>query len=134
MVEKTAASQQEVRLLREPREGGHRAEMGQSSQNSARAASPVRPWTQVRLSETDTWRRNMEQKAIHCGPTAYREHKQVICVEPLFDNSVASSLLFEARAGALSELWPTASVLMTAWTALCAESVGPPRSQSSTWL
>ncbi|KAL1468176.1 hypothetical protein MTO96_041654 [Rhipicephalus appendiculatus] len=38
MVEKTAASQQEVRLLREPREGGHRAEMGQSSQDSDASA------------------------------------------------------------------------------------------------
>ncbi|KAL1435122.1 hypothetical protein MTO96_011252, partial [Rhipicephalus appendiculatus] len=57
--------------------------------------------TQVRLSETDTWRRNMEQKATL---RTYREHKQEICVEPLFDNSVASSLLFEARAGALRTL------------------------------
>ncbi|KAL1487358.1 hypothetical protein MTO96_031015 [Rhipicephalus appendiculatus] len=43
--------------------------------------------TQVRLSETDTWRRNMEQKATL---RTYREHKQEICVEPLFDNKALS--------------------------------------------
>lgn len=74
-------------------------------------ASPVqedteRKWskavkTQVRMTEADTWRRDMEEKSTL---RIYRESKQEIHVEPLFDNSVASSLLFEARAGALRTL------------------------------
>ncbi|KAH7959349.1 hypothetical protein HPB49_010510 [Dermacentor silvarum] len=74
-------------------------------------ASPVqeeteRKWakaveTLVRQTEVDTWRRDMEGKSTL---KLYREHKQEIRVEPLYDNSVASSLLFEARAGALRTL------------------------------
>ncbi|KAH7970285.1 hypothetical protein HPB49_002260 [Dermacentor silvarum] len=54
--------------------------------------------TLVRQTEADTWRRDMEGKSTL---KLYREHKREIRVEPLYDNSVASSLLFEARAGAL---------------------------------
>ncbi|KAH8037223.1 hypothetical protein HPB51_009576 [Rhipicephalus microplus] len=57
--------------------------------------------TQVRLSETDTWWRNMQKKATR---RIYRERKQEAFLEPLFDNSVASSLLFEAGDGALRTL------------------------------
>ncbi|KAH7941446.1 hypothetical protein HPB49_013762 [Dermacentor silvarum] len=74
-------------------------------------ASPVqeeteRKWakaveTLVRQTEVDTWRQDMEGKSTL---KLYREHKQEIRMEPLYDNSVASSLLFEARAGALRTL------------------------------
>ncbi|KAH7977810.1 hypothetical protein HPB49_003685 [Dermacentor silvarum] len=57
--------------------------------------------TLVRQTEVDTWQRDMEGKSTL---KLYREHKQEIRMEPLYDNSVASSLLFEARAGALRTL------------------------------
>ncbi|KAH7959553.1 hypothetical protein HPB49_011875 [Dermacentor silvarum] len=74
-------------------------------------ASPVqeeteRKWakaveTLVRQTEADTWRQDIEGKSTL---KLYREYKQEIRVEPHYDNSVASSLLFEARAGALRTL------------------------------
>ncbi|KAH8023093.1 hypothetical protein HPB51_010877 [Rhipicephalus microplus] len=93
----------------EEQEEDGRKDCGISAQGTGFYVSPVKEdtewkWakavkTQVQLSETDTRRRNMEQKAIRYG-----EHKQDICVETLFDNSVASSLLFGARAGTLQTL------------------------------
>ncbi|KAH7974099.1 hypothetical protein HPB49_009963 [Dermacentor silvarum] len=74
-------------------------------------ASPVqeeieRKWAKavkalVRQPEPDTWPREMEGKSTL---KLYREYKQEVRVEPLYDNSAGSKLLFEARAGALRTL------------------------------
>ncbi|KAH7983163.1 hypothetical protein HPB52_009699 [Rhipicephalus sanguineus] len=57
--------------------------------------------TLVRQAENAQWSANAQRKttmALYC------EHKGEISAEPLYDNSVCSTLLFEARAGALRTL------------------------------
>ncbi|KAH7963522.1 hypothetical protein HPB52_021289 [Rhipicephalus sanguineus] len=57
--------------------------------------------TLVRQAENAQWSANAQRKttmALYC------EHKGEISAEPLYDNSVGSTLLFEARAGALRTL------------------------------
>lgn len=72
-------------------------------------ASPIETaakWTvevrmRVREAEETRWREAMEAKStLEC----YRKHQDSICGSRLYDNSIGSSLLFEARAGALRTL------------------------------
>ncbi|KAH8010078.1 hypothetical protein HPB51_024753 [Rhipicephalus microplus] len=76
---------------------------------SRRQASPIETaakWTvevrmRVREAEETRWREAMEAKStLEC----YRKHQDSICGSRLYDNSIGSSLLFEARAGALRTL------------------------------
>ncbi|KAH8009901.1 hypothetical protein HPB51_021699 [Rhipicephalus microplus] len=57
--------------------------------------------TQVCEEETEQWWRAVEDKST---PLTYRTHKAEIAMEPLYDNSGGSALLFGARAGGLRTL------------------------------
>ncbi|KAH6948850.1 hypothetical protein HPB50_026601 [Hyalomma asiaticum] len=57
--------------------------------------------TRVQEEETARWNGTMMQKSTL---TMYRSHKKAIAAERLYDNGIGSSLLFEARAGALRTL------------------------------
>ncbi|KAL1416079.1 hypothetical protein MTO96_028249 [Rhipicephalus appendiculatus] len=69
------------------------------TETAAKWAVEVR--LRVREAEDTRWRKAMEAKStLEC----YRKHKESICGSRCYDNGIGSSLLFEARAGALRTL------------------------------
>ncbi|XP_077555701.1 uncharacterized protein LOC144170053 [Haemaphysalis longicornis] len=70
-----------------------------TADNAAKWSREVR--RRVMEVENTLWYRGMERKSTL---DFYRRHKQEISTDDFYDNSVGSSLLFEARAGALRTL------------------------------
>ncbi|KAL1471084.1 hypothetical protein MTO96_040109, partial [Rhipicephalus appendiculatus] len=69
------------------------------TETAAKWAVEVR--LRVREAEDTRWRKAMEAKSsLEC----YRKHKESICGSRFYDNGIGSSLLFEARAGAIRTL------------------------------
>ncbi|KAL1479962.1 hypothetical protein MTO96_051436 [Rhipicephalus appendiculatus] len=69
------------------------------TETAAKWAAEVR--LRVREAEDTRLRKAMEAKStLEC----YRKHKENICGSCFYDNSIGSSLLFEARTGAFSTL------------------------------